>query len=223
MIRTLLIIFSLFFCYPVLLAQKQLTKNTSPALSSKNSSPFKSTRTKQWQSNIAIGFGGSLYNFKIGGEPLRTILLSTNYDSVKYYNLPVIMGTYDFKILDFLSIGAAYSYQNLNYSYSVYRTDSITYRGDFTDRVQRSNIGVRLLYHFRDTEDIDIYSGVRVGYTKWKMHRIFEDDFVGYKNNKYKIQGIIGARGFVHKNIGVMLEAGIGEPYFWTIGICVRL
>lgn len=223
MIRTLLIIFSLLFCYPVLLAQKQLTKNTSPALSSKKPSPFKSTRTKQWQSNIAIGFGGSLYNFKIGGEPLRTILLSTNYDSVKYYNLPVIMGTYDFKILDFLSIGAAYSYQNLNYNYSVYRTDSITYRGDFTDRVQRSNIGVRLLYHFRDTEDIDIYSGVRVGYTTWKMRRTFEEDFTGYLKNKYKIQAVFGGRGFFHKNFGFMGEVGIGDPYLWTLGFCIRV
>lgn len=209
-------------CYICLMAQtnpKQDIKD-SMAKPGKISAP---KRTKAWQSNLSLGIGGSLYNIKIGGEPLGTILLSSNYDSINYENTVVLMAAYDLKILKFLSVGAAYSYQDLSYDYSVFRTDTITYRGNFTDEVKRTNIGVRILYYFQDTDDLDIYTGLRAGYTEWKMRRTFEEDFTGYRKNKYKMQAVFGVRAFLHKNIGFMGEVGIGDPYLWTLGLCARL
>lgn len=198
---------------------KQDIKGSAPK-STKTSTP---QITKIWQSNLSLGLGGSLYNIKIGGEPLRTILLSPNYDSVNCENAVAIVATYDLKILKFLSIGAAFSYQDLSYNYNVFRTDTITYRGNFSDEIQRTNIGVRVLYYFQDTDDLDLYAGLRVGYTEWKMRRTFEEDFTGYLKSKYKIQAVFGTRFFLHKNFGFMGEVGIGEPYLWTLGICLRL
>lgn len=218
MTRILLIVFiiNLYSCFVI----AQTKPMQTPV---KNSTSQANSRTKAWQSNLSLGLGGSLYNIKIGGEPLRTILLSSNYDSINYENTVVFMATYDLKIMKFLSIGAAYSYQDLSYDYSVFRTDTITYRGNFTDEVKRTNIGVRILYYFQNTDDLDIYTGLRAGYTEWKMRRTFEEDFTGYRNNKYKIQAVFGGRGFLHKNFGFMCEVGIGDPYLWTLGFCVRL
>ena len=221
MIRTTLIIIFLNGCN-CLMAQTKPIQNIdgATALSTKTSAAKK---TKIWQSNLSLGLGGSLYNIKIGGEPLRTILLSSNYDSVKYENTPLLMATYDLKVFKFLSIGAAYSYQDLSYNYKVFKTDTITYRGYFTDKINRTNIGIRVLYYFQNTDDLDVYSGIRASYTKWEMRRTFEQDFTGYLKKKYKIQAVLGGRGFFHKNFGFTAELGIGDPYLWSFGFCIRL
>ena len=76
MIRTILIIIFLNGCN-CLMAQTKPIQNIDGA-TAQSTKTSAAKKTKIWQSNLSLGLGGSLYNIKIGGEPLLQIIKNQN-------------------------------------------------------------------------------------------------------------------------------------------------
>jgi hypothetical protein len=173
------------------------------------------------QSVITAGVGYSLVGI-IGTAFADAIKSNT---TVKMKNIPVIMGAYDFGISEKFSVGLSYTYQSLSAEYDNYVKDTITYYGNFKDKITRQNIGIRPLFHFGDNEDLDTYFGARLSYTLWNYTTTtnntiedFDDLFVG----RPRFQALVGARYFFTDLIGFNFELAIGPSYFGLFGLNVK-
>src|ERR1041385_3885540 len=125
--------------------------------------------------------------------------------TVKSTKTPVIWGTTDYGITDRFSVGACYTYQGITAKYNSYTmTDTagnnITVTGDFTDRITRQSIGIRPLFHFGNSDDLDVYVGARFSYVFWNYHSartdITSSDVLSGFGSPIKPQFVLGMRYF---------------------------
>ncbi len=151
--------------------------------------------------------------------------------TIKTTKTPVIFGSADYGITDRFSVGACYTYQGITAKYnSYYTTDSagnqITTTGDFTDRVSRQSIGIRPLFHFGDSEDLDLFVGARFSYVFWNYNSsrvdISKSDVLGGVGSPIKPQFLLGMRYFFNPTFGFNAEFAIGPTYFMAFGISAK-
>ena len=152
-------------------------------------------------------------------------------DNVKSTKTPVIWGTADYGLTDRFSVGACYTYQGITAKYNSYTTtdsagNNITMIGDFTDRITRQSIGIRPLFHFGDSDDLDVYVGARFSYVFWnyKSDRtdISATDVLSGFGSPIKPQFVFGTRYFFIPQVGFNAEIAIGPTYFMAFGISGR-
>jgi hypothetical protein len=152
-------------------------------------------------------------------------------DQIRSTKTPVIFGSGDFGITDRFSVGACYTYQGLSMKYSSYTTtdtsgNSVTVIGDFTDRLTRQSIGIRPLFHFGDSEDLDLYVGARFSYVFWNYNSSRNNfdgaDILKGFGSPVKPQFILGMRYFFIPTVGFNAEFAIGPTYFMAFGVCAR-
>ena len=159
---------------------------------------------EQGQIGITAGVGYSL----IGG-------LFSSFSDVSVS--PVINGMVDYGIGDKFSLGLAFSYESFKWTETGLFTTSV-----YTVKATCMNIGVRPLFHFGNSDDLDWYFGGRVGITNWTV----SDNDPTYEST-FDVPGIvgvmplIGASWYPIENLGLNMEFGFGT-YLAAIGAKAR-
>ena len=129
--------------------------------------------------------------------------------------------TYDYALLDWLSVGGGFSTQSFELQFDQY--------GAFnhTATLRRTNLGARLLLHFH-RDAFDFYSGIRIGFSSWSVNSDIENDAFSALNSfdTFLFSGQLiplGIRGYLTENIGVSFETGVGAPHFLNFRLNYRL
>jgi len=157
----------------------------------------------------------------IGNSFIGTIFdVVTNSAGVAGDALPVINVIVDYGVLDQISVGLGVSYQR-------YDIDFDDASGDYVDRVTCVNVGVRSLWHFYQSEALDLYAGIRLGYTNWSATSTNTvagyDPLDPFTLLSFGIQPLGGVAYYFNENIGGNLELGIVGVYFFGLGLKVRI
>lgn len=158
---------------------------------------------------------------------------STNNDHVT--SNPFLEGSVDIGVARIFSLGPSYSRQSVLYYYDGY-SPSRHAHVRMRDKFVRNNYALRALFHFGKKESLDMYAGVRLGYTVWNLSTT--NDNAGYepenggvpwavrvnlKNTHYTAQALYGFRYFFNSFIGINAEVGIGPPGIAMLGLNIRL
>jgi len=103
----------------------------------------------------------------------------------------------------------------------------ISTTGSFTDRITRQSIGVRPLFHFGESENLDLYTGARFSYVWWNYKSdgrtdLSSSDIFGGFGSPVKPQAIFGMRYNFMPALGFNAEFAIGSTYFMMVGINAR-
>jgi hypothetical protein len=156
--------------------------------------------------------------------------------------------TYDYAPIKWFSVGGSLTYNRLKLE-----TPSIGlnigdryYEGSLTGRLNRTNVGVRLLGHYVNNERFDLYSGLRVGANIYRASATiespdFEDvDVVGavldkiglnFLNlNTARISGTrptlqvipLGFRFYVTDRLGIGAESALGPTQYLSANVNFR-
>ena len=135
---------------------------------------------------------------------------------------PALQLTYDYALTDRLSLGGGVSYQRFNLAYSGYGEA----KENFDVRLSRFNLGVRGLFHYGNSETMDMYSGLRVGLSNWSLDVGTNDpNFDPPKANgpAFAPQLILfGIRGYFTEHFGIGGELAAGAPHVVSLGLHYR-
>lgn len=142
---------------------------------------------------------------------------------------PALQATYEYRIHQRFSIGVAYSTQRFyedQIFYALAHNDTIPQqRLDFKAVTTRNDFGVRVLIHAISTERLDIYAAGRYGVNMEN----FEKNYFNLKTKERTqksdwqvFQAAVGVRYYVIENVGISIEAAIGEPHFFSTGLNCR-
>jgi len=176
------------------------------------------------KSNISLNAGYSVISsyFDI------IALFNNNEDRIDM--LPAVQFEYDYSVENWFSIGGAVSYQQFNievtnYEYYNYKDDYIV--EDFNVYFDRINIASRFLFHYVNEGKVDMYSGLRLGYTYWVVNAGTTDpdydDFKLRKNIRIAPQLVaFGIRGYITEHFGLGAELAFGSPHFFNCGFKYR-
>jgi hypothetical protein len=169
-------------------------------------------------------WGSICLNAGVGGSLMTLAVLPILYSPQVLTETPAYNATLDYRIISWLSIGAAIAYQSF--------TDIPEYGFDpaywEVEKISRLNISGRLLYHLTNARNVDCYLGMRIGSSSWKdsiqstgttAPRVYTcGNFV-----RGSFQALVGARIFIFYNLGVHFEGGIGTPYLLEGGLTLRV
>lgn len=174
---------------------------------------------------ISVGVGYSL----IGGL-FNSVYNSTLYtNNFKNTSIPVIVGRFDYGVGDGFSLGLSVAYQSLGFKWDDdYMTSSSTIEtGEYKINFSCLSIGVRPLFHFGNNDDMDIYAGLRVGYTSWSTKASSPDDeLMEYtwgtvSLGSFGVTPLFGIGYYFSDNFGIHMEVGFGT-YIAEGGISLK-
>lgn len=182
------------------------------------------SQEKIYKSTVSIGVGQSMV------KTLSDIFLNNNtFDStgLNYTALPAFYVNYDFQVNEFFSVGAAGSFQ-------LFKLKNTT-TSEFV-QINRTNIGIRALFHYGKSDKMDMYSGVRLSTTMWDLSTNITGDpsvteFVDDLNSsKFFNKAVViapqivafGIKGYFTDMFGAHLEFSIGSPYYLSGGVNMR-
>jgi len=188
-------------------------------------------KAQELRSTVTVGAGFSLI-----GTIMKTLVViadqnSTTSESMKnsgYSSIPALQASYGFMVSERISVGAAFSHQYFNIDDDVSK--------EYV-HIKRTNLAIRGLIHYGNSDKIDMYSGVRLGATMWKTNLKFNapdndptveqfNDVIADKlsGTKFAPQVILfGLRGYFIENIGAFAEVSIGPPAYFTAGLTFRI
>jgi hypothetical protein len=182
------------------------------------------SQEKVFRSTISLGVGQSMV------KTLSDIFLNDNtFDStgLDFSSIPALYGNYDFHVNEWFSVGAAGSYQ----SFKLEETTTSEYV-----KINRTNIGIRGLFHYGKSDKLDLYSGVRLSTTMWKLSSNITgdptvDEFIDDLNSsKFFDKAVViapqiiafGIKGYFTDMFGAHMEFSIGSPYYLSGGVNFR-
>jgi hypothetical protein len=140
--------------------------------------------------------------------------------------------SFDFGISNMISIGGLYARQPISGEIGSYSW--VNLKGENkTETIQfnavRNNITILPKIHYNLNNDkIDLYSGLRVGYTFWNVDFIANDpNFNVFEKIIPRGRPSIGIipialRYYITDNLGVNVEPALGAPYVASIGAQYR-
>ena len=183
--------------------------------------------------NIGESLVGSLWH-TLDGE--YTDLGEFDRVSLQATHKPALQLNYDQRIANWFSLGVAASRQDFGLDgLSIADTDenepTVTREVDINFR--RANISVRPLFHYANKNRVDLYSGLRVGYSFWiadvavkeSRDEVIEEEV---RAALPQISGIslqlipFGMRFYITENLGLNGELAIGSPHFISGGLSYR-
>lgn len=139
----------------------------------------------------------------------------------KTSSVPAIQVTYDYGLNKWFSLGGAASYQSMKINYT-----DLDY-GSYTTSLNRLNVALRALFHYANSGKVDLYSGLRLGYTNWNVSTTSTDP--DYDPNSVFNGGgfapqviLFGFRGYFSEHIGLNSELTIGAPHYFSVGLNYR-
>lgn len=143
-------------------------------------------------------------------------------------SLPAFQLTYDYGVNKTVSVGIAVSYQSLGVEYVDYDDGFETLNGDVT--LNRLNFAIRPLFHYANSGMLDMYSGLRIGFTNWSAKSTVDSDTYDPESlissgNTFNFAPqlvLFGMRVYFTDNIGLNLELAAGAPHYFSGGISAR-
>jgi hypothetical protein len=183
---------------------------------------------------LVIGTSNSADAQKYQGESVVTLgagysfvgALFSNIQNSTTFSIPAIVVNYDYAIADNFTIGAAFSHQAMGYrfDYDYFNASNVYITEEVKSTFTRMNFGVRPLFHFGANDDIDMYTGLRIGYQTWSYNNDssdpdFDDGGSILFNARPTVQPLFGVRYFFTQNIGFNTEIGLGSPYVAMAGL----
>lgn len=191
--------------------------------SSERGSSMGSSSLAHYEGDLVVGLdvGYSL----IGG------LLSTNINGtdVSTGATPVINVMVDYGLTDRVSLGLAGAYQGIfgEYSYSYLDAGSTTVTEDVRTDISRIHVALRPLFHYGNNDQLDLYSGLRIGViTNSVSHNSSDPDFAeinGFSGSRFTM-GLVafGMRYYFNDMVGFNFEVGLGVPQIVNGGVSLR-
>ncbi len=194
----------------------------------------------QIKPNEVVFTGGAALSYTQFGTDVFNGGLTGNFYSgnLSRWSYPAFVLNGDVGITDRLSLGAAFSWQTIGfnfknvpypYGYSYYQTPSPPQT--WVDTYDRFNVSGRALYHFIREKELDMYLGVRIGYTWWDRKTTNNDPSYSYSlYDEYSkiflmpvsIQSVLGFRYYFSDYVGLNAELGIGPPYALMLGLNLK-
>jgi hypothetical protein len=167
--------------------------------------------------------------FSVAGILFKTLL---NGDSVKYsvQNKPAIQFGYDHSVNEWLSLGAGFSNQKFQITFSEYIDDNnVLQTGDFNADLTRNHVHFKALAG-KFTERYSIYGGLRLGYV-WFLSdlsmekremRAFDkiDQWLSLGRPTLGIP--VGGRFYFSDYVGLNMEFNLGAPHILSAGVSIK-
>ncbi len=169
---------------------------------------------------VSVNAGASLAGVVIRFFDVNDSILTASY--------PVAQLNYDFGVKKWFSLGLATSYQQFNLTYTDYHFFDESYgliSQNISAKLSRINIAARALFHYGNSGNVDMYSGVRLGYTQWKLTTDYSEVFKpeDFKLGLFAPQLVLfGFRGYFTEHIGAGAEFCIGSPHYLSAGLNYR-
>jgi len=162
-----------------------------------------------------------VYNGQIGYKLLSSLALSDNtiFENTKTVSSPAYHGTIDYGINNVISVGLAYGFQKSDLVFN-----SGENAANVVARIARVDLGIRTLVHYGNDNDLDLYSGVRLGY---KMDDLYEGKAVAPSSSNSITTGdrptigiiLFGLRYWPTTHFGLTTEIHWGRPYIANVGV----
>lgn len=176
------------------------------------------------QQNLSFGLGWHASGFieKTYKNNLKPTGLSTTPVLVPSFN-------YDFGFSDRVSLGLSYAQYQAQSSFTGYTNSAnITNASSGKITLKNKDIGLRILFHTGDNDDLDTYLGIKTGYSINNFKSTVDHGFTNekLKNDMGKTityQGLLGFRYFLIENIGIGFEFAAGQTYNALGGLNIRL
>lgn len=185
-------------------------------------------KAQDHKSTICVNGGVSLVGQIISGLSNSATLGYTTSN----YSIPAIQLSYDFSAAKWFSIGIAGAYQTMGIKfkdYPYYDANNNLVTGNFKASGNRLNIGVRALFHYGGLDKVDMYSGLRMGYSSWSFKTNSMDPTFD-ASSYFKSSGhvwpqfiLYGIRVYFTENLGINGEIAIGPPYYASFGLNYRI
>lgn len=146
--------------------------------------------------------------------------------------IPAFLGHLDYAIIDVITIGGAFGYQKVttverNHTYM--NTLGIIKTEDVNITLTRMNFAYRVLFHYVRNENLDMYSGIRMGLNYYQYSTSSKDINYSLGEESFNEFGFapqligLGIRLYVVKDLAINTEIGIGWPSFFSFGLTYRL
>ena len=184
-----------------------------------------SAQTETQKSVVTANVGFSI----IGNAFGVAIKKIADDDVVSIANSPVIIGAYDFGVTKLFSIGILGGYESVtadfNYAYGGSTKDSI--KESISASGSRLTFAIRPNVHYVNKDKLDMYSGFKVGFLIRNIEHNSKNknfDIIDLFDGNRLTMGvtILGIRYFVHENIGLNMEIGLGAPAVVSGGVNFR-
>ncbi|MEN0045829.1 MAG: hypothetical protein AAF806_02085 [Bacteroidota bacterium] len=149
--------------------------------------------------------------------------------------VPAIQLSYDYGLAKWFSLGAGVSYQRLGFDFTDFSyTDGQNQNnqvGDLSVDANRLNITLRTLFHYGNSDKIDMYSGFRLGITSWGLNVDASDPDIEEDFQTSPFAGIVptgqiipfALRAYLSEKLGLSFELGIGAPHAIALGLNYRM
>lgn len=169
----------------------------------------------------------SAFTVNAGFSLVGSLLAGNNSDSdFETFAIPAIQVTYDYNIVEWLSLGVAGSYQLMGMEYTDYGSQN----EDFKTTISRTNFAVRGLFHYGNSDVLDMYSGVRFGMTHWSFETEYDGEDYDVEDDVTFTKGfgaapqlvLFGIRGYFTDNLGANIEFAVGSPHYLSLGMNYR-
>lgn len=161
----------------------------------------------------------------------------------KVTNTPVFYGAADVGITEWFSLGASYTFNQLNWrdKWDLSVEEQLPWDVDLPWRqiepeadvrfwLSRHNIGVQALFHTPNNPDIEAYAGPRLGFSFWNVgftaggggQILGESTTLPFSIPTLGV--VVGTRAYFGQYFGVHGELNLGTgPYFARIGGQIRI
>ncbi len=183
---------------------------------------FSYAQNEEGSSVVTAGVGYSLFN-----NIITTGLEA--FDDVEVSGVPTIAVTYDYAITDNFSIGLAAAHQSAGGEFSnTFLNDDLNEVTETAKTtVSRTNVAIRPLLHYGGNDQLDLYSGLRVGMLFRSIETESTDpdiDVLGDFNGSRFSLGLVvfGMRYFFTDNVGINADLQLGTPYVVSGGVAIK-
>ena len=196
-------------------------------------------QNEDYKSTLSAPIGLNIYNLS---SIIKVRFPEVENIPVTFYVSPTYGLNYDYGLNKWLSLGASYTlnYMTLTTDKARIQADTfLKYEGYLKAYTRRHTLSVRCLFHYGNSDKIDMYSGFKVGAGFWSAGISSEtdelvfadiftvDDFLEPLAKSFLDFGAkgsivlptaqfipFGIRGYITENIGIGVELGVGPASF---------
>ena len=152
--------------------------------------------------------------------------------NIEVFNPPALQLAYTYRLYNRVSLGVGLSRQvfSIRYRNYEYEEGGRTLLDNFTTYIRRFNVGALALVHYNRGSKLELYSGVRLGITRWTFDTSAQD--INYTIGRFlsfalgtqpSLQLIlIGGNTYFTPHLGANFELGIGAPHLFSAGVGYR-
>jgi len=188
-----------------------------------------STLTLHAQNEEYKSVASASVGYSLTGAIINAFEATNPAGTVSVKSIPTLQLTYDYGITKFFSVGVAAGFQRFGFDitdYEYINDVGINVNENFTADYSRLNVAIRPLFHYANTDNLDMYSGFRIGFLNNNINSESTDqDFDLGTNIGSRLSVGLTAYGFRYyftDNIGAGIEINIGAPYITCFNINAR-